>query len=94
MAMGRHDATDIVRLTTSRGVPANKTCLKRSFGLKKSRPTEESDYYAPGMVIYEVLSGQTPFTQYSSLAAVRRILNSEGPGRPQGKEGELFSDAL
>ena len=26
------------------------------FGLKDSRPTQESDYYALGMVIYEVLS--------------------------------------
>ena len=31
------------------------------FDLKETRPTKESDCYALGMVIYEVLSGQTPF---------------------------------
>src|ERR1700753_4170970 len=32
------------------------------FHRKDSRPTKESDRYALGMVIYEVLSGQAPFT--------------------------------
>ena len=31
------------------------------FGLKDGCPTKESDCYALGMVIYEVLSGQAPF---------------------------------
>ncbi|KAF9645416.1 hypothetical protein BDM02DRAFT_578724 [Thelephora ganbajun] len=64
------------------------------FGLKKSRPTKESDCYALGMVIYEVLSRQTPFTQHSFLAIVWRVLDGERPGRPQGKEGKLFTDAI
>src|SRR5579872_6828289 len=31
------------------------------FGLKNCHPTKNSDRYAFGMVIYEVLSGQPPF---------------------------------
>ena len=31
-----------------------------SFGLKKSRLTKESDCYALGMMVYEVLSGRVP----------------------------------
>ncbi|KAF9642913.1 kinase-like protein [Thelephora ganbajun] len=65
-----------------------------SFDLNWSRPTKESDCYALGMVIYEVLSGQTPLAQYSSLAVVRRALKGERPGRPQGKGGELFTHAI
>ncbi|KAF9645406.1 kinase-like protein [Thelephora ganbajun] len=65
-----------------------------SFGLKESRPTKESDCYALGMVIYEVLSGRTPFAQRSFPAVILRVLKGERPGRPQGKEGELFTDAI
>ena len=38
------------------------------LGLQNRRPTMESDCYALGMVIYEVLSGQAPFPAYSSFA--------------------------
>ena len=58
-----------------------------SFGLKDSRPTEASDCYALGVVIYEVLSGQTPFIQYSNHAVVWRILDGERPKRPEGEQG-------
>ena len=64
------------------------------FGLKESRPTKESDCYALGMVIYEVLSGQKPYTPYKGAAVVRKVLNGERPGRPQGDEGKLFTDVI
>jgi serine/threonine protein kinase len=62
--------------------------------LKKSRPTKESDSYALGMMIYEVLSGQTPFAPYSAPVIIRKVLNGERPERPQGSGGKLFTDSI
>ena len=66
-----------------------------TFGLKDSRPTKESDCYGLGMVMYEVLSGQRPFAEYVSNNIVPlKIIEGNRPGRPQGKEGELFTDEI
>jgi serine/threonine protein kinase len=64
------------------------------FGLKDDRPTKESDCYALGMVIYEVLSGKIPFAQCSHAAVMLKVLNGERPMRPRGKKGELFTDDM
>jgi len=63
-----------------------------SFGLKESRPTKESDSYALGMVIYEILSGKAPFSPHKS--PVFKILHGERPERPQGVEGARFTDGI
>ena len=63
-----------------------------SFGLKKSCPTKESDCYALGMVIYEVLSGQKPFAPLT--APVLRITRGDRPKRPQGERGAVFTDEI
>jgi hypothetical protein len=64
------------------------------FGFEDDRPTKESDWYALGMVIYEVLSGQRPFAKYRHSAIMGAILGGKRPWRPQGKEGELFTDKI
>ena len=64
------------------------------FGLKESRSTKESDCYALGMVIYEVLSGQAPFFPQLNTAVILTIMRGERPRRPQGKEGTLFTDGM
>ena len=65
------------------------------FGLQEPRPTRESDCYALGMVIYEVLSGQRPFAATDrSSTALLRVLYGERPARPEGKEGEWFTDCI
>ena len=64
------------------------------FGLKDSHPTKESDCYAMGMVIYEVLSGQTPFFQYKNLVVILKVMGGERPERPQGAQAVRFTDGL
>ena len=62
------------------------------FGARDSNRTESSDSYALGMVIYEVLTGQLPFSQYNRYAAVAKVLRGERPERPQEMEGRWFTD--
>ena len=64
------------------------------FGFKDSRPTKESDCYALGMVIYEVLSGQAPFAPFKDFIVMRKVIEGERPERPEGVEGTLFTDDL
>ena len=51
------------------------------FNLTEGRRTKESDCYALGMVIYEVLSGQAPFAPLSPP-----LYYFEGHGRPASWE--------
>ena len=64
------------------------------FGLDDSRPTKESDCYALGMVIYEVLSGRAPFVTLSHMVVAREVVKGKRPTKPEGAEGELFADDL
>jgi len=64
------------------------------FGREDGRATRESDCYALGMVILEVLSGKPPFSFYSGLIVMRKVIEGERPGRPQGKEEIWFTDDL
>ena len=63
------------------------------YGLEGS-PTKESDCYALGMVIYEVLSGHPPFSECRGFVVIRKVLAGERPKRPQGDEGKLFTDGI
>ena len=65
-----------------------------NFGLRESRPTKESDCYALGMVIYEVLSAQRPYAPHKDFTVIRKVLDGERPRRPQGDEGKLFTDRI
>ena len=63
-------------------------------GLKDTRPTKQSDCYALGMVIYEVLSGQAPFTPFHSGIVIRKVIDGERPKRPKGARGARFTNDL
>ena len=63
-------------------------------GLKGSCPTKESDSYVLGMTKYEVLSRQAPFAECNKPAVISKVLGGECPGRPQGEEWKLFTDAI
>jgi len=71
-------------------------CLNpEGFGLKNGRPTKESDCYALGMTIYEVLSVQVPFAQYNrAILVLRDVLDDKRPSRPEGTQREWFTDEL
>ena len=64
------------------------------FGPTDGRPTKESDCYALGMVIYEVLSGKFPFAPYREYVVMRKVIEGERPERPEGVEGGRFTDYL
>jgi len=64
------------------------------FGLKEARPTEKSDCYALGMVIYEVLSGQVPFAHCVDTVVILDVMRGERPRRPQGAQGAWFTGGL
>ena len=64
------------------------------FSLKENHPTKESDCYALGMVIYEILSGEIPYALYNRLIVVQKILDGERPEKPQGAQGVWFTTDL
>ena len=64
------------------------------FGREDGRATKDSDCYALGMVILEVLSGKPPFSGDGGLVVMRKVIEGERPGRPEGKEEVWFTDDL
>ena len=64
------------------------------FGSENGRSTKESDCYALGMVILEVLTGQAPFPRWGALAVMRKVIGGERPNRPEGPEAVWFTDDL
>jgi len=68
--------------------------VPEDFGLKESRPTKESDCYALGVTIYEVLSGLMSFSEHPPATATWDAIEGERPARPQGAQGVWFTDDL
>ena len=64
------------------------------FGLEDSCPTTESDCYALGMVVYEVLSGQVPFALWKGTVVILKVMEGKRPERPRGTQGAWFTDRL
>ena len=93
-------ALDPSNITTSGSFHQGGTCRwmapelfdPSKFGFKDHCPTKNSDRYALGMVIYEVLSGQIPFAGHSSFVVPGIVLEGERPAKPQGAKGRWFTD--
>ena len=64
------------------------------FGSGYDRPTEASDRYALGMVIYEVLNGRAPFMPLKEYIVATKIIRGERPPRPEGVRGAWFTDNI
>ena len=65
--------------------------LPEEFGFSESQPTKQSDCYALGMVVLEVLSGGPPFARVRDFVVMRKVIGGERPERP---EGVFFTDRL
>ena len=65
-----------------------------SYGLQKVQPTRESDCYALGMVVYEILSGCSPYGTDNSFVILRKVLEGGRPERPEEEAGELLTDEI
>ena len=65
-----------------------------TFGVETKQPTKESDCYALGMVIYQILTGLKPFGEGNRTKITRRVLSGERPERPQGELGKFFTDDI
>ena len=63
------------------------------FGFGDGRPTKQSDCYALGMVILEVLSREPPFARDNECIVMWKVIEGEHPERPRG-EGAWFTDNL
>ena len=64
------------------------------YGARKARPTKESDCYALGMVVLEVLTGKSPFSRCNNLVVMKKILEGKRPDRPKGPEAVWFTNDL
>jgi len=46
------------------------------------------------MVVYEILSGCSPYGTDNSFIILRKVLEGERPDRPQGEAGKLLTDDI
>ena len=60
------------------------------FGVNNGRPTKESDCYALGMVVFEVLTGKIPFQGRNNLVVMSMVANGKRPDRPKGFTDDLW----
>ena len=65
-----------------------------SYGLQTVQSTRESDCYALGMVVYEILSGRLPYDTDNPFVILRKVLDGKRPERPEGEGGKWFTTGM
>ena len=55
--------------------------VPENFGLDGTRLTKSSDCYALGMVIYETISGNVPFHEFTDVVVPTRVIQGKHPSR-------------
>ena len=60
------------------------------FGFKDARPTEPSDCYALGMVVYETISGNLPFHKDADITVSFKVVDGKRPPRGAGFTNSLW----
>ena len=86
-------ASSYTRADTARWMSPELLDPGRS-GFEESRRTKQSDCYALGMAVLEVLTGRAPFSHYNGSIVMQKVIEGERPGRPRGTEGVWFTDGL
>lgn len=71
---------------------APELLFPRKFGLPDGRVSKQADIYAFGMVVYEVLTGHTPFAGEGRWFAeiIMRVVAGKRPSKPENAEGIGF----
>ena len=88
------DSTHSATAISSGGAGTMRWMSPELFGSENARSTKESDCYALGMVILEVLTGKAPFVGCNNMVVMRKKIEGEYPDRPQGPEAVWFTDGL
>ncbi|KAF9789248.1 kinase-like domain-containing protein, partial [Thelephora terrestris] len=69
--------------------------VPEQFGASDDRPTKKSDCYALGMVVYEVLSGNSPYRHIKcEELLMNAIMNGYRPKKPETAESLGFTNEL
>ena len=66
---------------------APELLLSAKFGLEKGVPSKESDIYALGTTVYQVLTGKWPFFPMREGEVMLAVISGKRPPKPENAEG-------